>query len=462
MSRGLGTALLVAMTACGASLDESARSSTAPAPKVAPTAAPTAKVKPGAKGWRAVSAAERKRIDRFASEYIAFLGRAKTTRRAIEQLTALFPGTRPLGGKRIDAQPGSRYLIAGPGGKAAAFVLVGDRPIEEGARIVIASVDAPRVDLKQRPVYTGPGGFAMLDTVLYGAIELASWLTHPLALDIYVDRPGAAAGAARISVGNKAGDPVLVIPDLLPHLSRKIQRPAIVDSAERLDAIAAASQRKLFEFLRRNGVDAKLFASAEASLVPAAAPSFVGVDRGLVAGYGQSHRSLAYAAVKALAGSKRAHHTAIVIAIDGRENGYKGSAGTAFVGVALTTVFSALASGGDAVDMLTTRRIHARSAALMASSGGGKSNAGVVLNPSADDALPEATRRVLDSLATSGAHHQIAGKRREAPARQLGTLDIDVLGIGLPVQGHGTPSELLSALDLYQARKAFKGWLLQK
>jgi aspartyl aminopeptidase len=463
-------ALLLGASACGAAIDQSdngatptASQPTAPAPAPSP-ATPAAKSNGNGaakSGWALVSPAERTHIERVATNYLAFLGEAKTSRRAIAQLAARIPGARQLTGAPIRAPAGTRLWLPGPGGKAAAFVLVGSRPIEEGARIIVVSVDAPRIDLKQKPVYS-KNGFAMLDTFLYGPVRLASWLVHPLTLDLYADRPGAKAGPARLRLGDKPGDPVLTIPDLLPHLSRKVQRPAVVDSPERLDALAASSQRALHEYLHRQGIDPAAFASAEVSLVPAAKPIFVGVDRALLSGYGHTGRALAFAAMDALASAKQTHHTAIVIAIDGRENGYQGSAGRAFVGTALTTIFSALASKGAAADILTTRRIHARSAVLMASPGGGKRNAGLVINPTADDSLPVAVRRVLDSLHTSATQYQITNKRRSAPARGLGTLDIDVVGVGLPISGHGTPNELLSTLDLYQARKAFAGWLLRK
>ena len=184
----------------------------------------------------------------------------------------------------------------------------------------------------------------------------------------------------------------------------------------------------------------------------------MGVDRGLIAGYGHSHRAMAYAAVRALGGDTIPHHTAIVIVVDKSEIGYTGSSGLGFVRVALNRVVAALA--GLAPDILTTRRFYARSAALIADRHGGKRNKGVVLNPHGDDALPTATRRLLDALLRAKAQFQVVSVSNWGSAtRRLAQLDMDVVDMGIPATGHGTPSELVSVLDLHSAYLACAAWL---
>lgn len=435
-----------------------------PPAKAAPAAtkAPALFTKPKV-GWQAVGAAERKRIDQFARHYLRYLSDAKTPRRAVRGLLRLFkPGSRKLTGtKRVAHAPGTRFWFAHPGGDAAAFVRLGKRPLEDGARIIVAAVDAPRIDLKQRPVYEKVG-FTMLDTRLYGRLDLKSWLSRPLALYLY-GRSG--RKTIDLAVGDKPGDPVLVIPDLLPHLSRKAQHKKIIDKPERMDAVVARKQVALLRYLRRKGVSRSLLQTAEASLVPAGKPSFIGVDRGLVAGYAQSHNALAFAAVRAMVAASRRqipHRTAIVIVISKRHTGYTGATGMAFVKTAMSRIIGAFASEGANTDMLGVRRIYARSAALLAADRGGKANQGLVLNPRGDDALPGAIRRVLDAFRAARAQYQIVSTAAWSKARSLATLDMDVVDVGLPITGAGTPMELLSVLDLYQARLGFFGWLMNE
>jgi hypothetical protein len=66
---------------------------------------------------------------------------------------------------------------------------------------------------------------------------------------------------------------------------------------------------------------------------------------------------------------------------------------------------------------------------------------------------------VVDALATTGAQYQYAEERGDYLARQLATLDLDVVNLGVPVRGIGTPLERLSVFDLYQAERACRGWL---
>ncbi len=407
------------------------------------------------RGWKTADAATRASIDAFAADYADFLGKAKTERQVVTALTDLAHGAAPLPDDGSAHTPGGRYLLAGPGGRALAFVVTGQRPIEEGMHVVIAAIDAPRIDLKQQPLYE-KDQLAMLDTEIYGDVDLKSWLVTPLALHIYAARPGAADGPLELTVGEDADDPVLVVPDLLPHLSRHAQRRAIVDSPERMDAVAARTQKALVDYLRARGLSPRDFASAEAELVPAGPPVFLGVDRAELAGYGHQHRALAYAAVRALAALPSVRYTSVVIVISKRLTGYTGTSGTAFVRRALDAV---IAAGAKDADMLVTQRALSRSQALVAEQLAGTPSRGLVVSPRNDDAMPAATRRLLDAMASTGAQHQVAGEAASSePARDLGTLDVDTVAVGLPIGDRGRPLERLSVFDLYQARLAFEGW----
>ena len=52
-------------------------------------------------------------------------------------------------------------------GKALALFVIGEKPIQEGMRILGAHIDSPRLDLKQNPLYE-EAEQALLDTHYYG------------------------------------------------------------------------------------------------------------------------------------------------------------------------------------------------------------------------------------------------------------------------------------------------------
>jgi aspartyl aminopeptidase len=447
--------IAVAAAGCGGAMADGEPGTAATAEQLAPK---------HKRGWEALDDAAKLQVAALADDYAAWLADAKTPRRAVTGLIALASkhGATALDDDAAPAAGKSFYLVA-PGGDAVAFVRVGARPVEEGVRIAIASVDAPHLKLKQQPVYED-AALAMLDTRPYGDIDLASWLVHPLALYVYAARPGAVGKAVEIVVGEDDADPVLVVPDLLPHLARHVQHRAIVDSPERMNAVAAASTAALAGELAARGIDEDTFRDADAVLVPAGPPRFIGVDRALIAGYGHSNRALAFAAVRGLFDGDPPTHTAIVLAVSRSHAGDEGNSSTmAFAPSAMSQVLRALASDGGALDVLGVRRVYASSAALVAAPTGGVRNRGIAINPRRDDALPGALRRAIDSFEAAGAQWQISDEKpaRGAVSRDLGTLDLDVVDVGLPTSGAGEPLELMSTLDLYQGYLACRAWFLR-
>ncbi len=66
----------------------------------------------------------------------------------------------------------------------------------EGLRIIIAHIDAPRLDLKQNPLYEDVD-LALLRTHYYGGIKKYQWVAIPLAIHgIIVKADGSAVEVA--------------------------------------------------------------------------------------------------------------------------------------------------------------------------------------------------------------------------------------------------------------------------
>jgi aspartyl aminopeptidase len=287
--------------------------------------------------WERTPEAERPHVHRFAAEYMDFLGRAKTEREvvayALEKAKAA--GFQPWSeGRRV--APGDRLAFSASG-KIVALVVAGERPVREGLRVVAAHIDAVRIDLKPNPIYED-ANLVLFQTQYYGGITYSQWQSRPLALHGVVIRKDGTRVDVRL--GSEPGDPVLVIPDVLVHLRHRVRTEAGDRlPAEKLDPVVASipdgpggKGRFRAGFLRllgaRYGVEERDLRTAELSLVPADAPRSVGLDEGLVGGYGQDDRACAYVALRSLLdlpGTPR--HTAMVLLVDKEEVGSTGNTG---------------------------------------------------------------------------------------------------------------------------------------
>ena len=265
-------------------------------------------------GFKNLSAAERKEMDAYAGQYMDFLGKAKTERRAYAESVALIEanGFKPLSAFKT-LKPGDK-VYRGYHGKTLMAAVIGRDPVEAGANIVGGHTDAPRIDLKPVPV-AEKGGFAYFDTHYYGGIKKYQWVVRPLALYGVVCRKD--GSVVEIAVGDKPGDPVFMITDILPHLGQEQAKKPLAKGieGEDLDLLVGSEPKEsgddkpakqkvkenLLAILKEEyGIDEDDFVSAELEIVPAGMPREVGFDRSMIAGYGHDDRVCAYAGLKAL------------------------------------------------------------------------------------------------------------------------------------------------------------------
>ena len=286
-------------------------------------------------------------LDEYISEYLRYLGIAKTARRSYAESVRMLEaaGFRELGSFR-SLKPGDR-VWRGCEDRTVMAAVIGRRSVAEaGIKVVGGHTDAPRLDLKPRPVYE-KGGVVYFDCHIYGGIKKYQWLTLPLALYGTVVRKN--GSRVEIAVGDGRNDPVFMITDILPHLGKDQAKKTRDEffAAEDLDPVCwstpgkkkgkgdsdgapSADRSGFVAYLKRKyRIDEEDLLSAELEIVPAGMPREVGFDRALIAGYGHDDRVCSFAALKALVDASKSvpEVTASILMCDKEEIGSVGSTG---------------------------------------------------------------------------------------------------------------------------------------
>ena len=286
-------------------------------------------------------------LEAYSAEYLRYLGVAKTARRSYAESVRILEaaGFRELGSFRT-LKPGAR-VWRGCEDRTVMAAVIGRRSVAEaGIKVVGGHTDAPRLDLKPRPVYE-KGGAVYFDCHIYGGIKKYQWLTLPLALYGTVVRKNGTR--VEIAVGDGRNDPVFMITDILPHLGKDQAKKTRDEffAAEDLDPVCwstpgkkkgkgdsdgapSADRSGFVAYLKRKyRIDEEDLLSAELEIVPAGMPREVGFDRALIAGYGHDDRVCSFAALKALVDASKSvpEVTASILMCDKEEIGSVGSTG---------------------------------------------------------------------------------------------------------------------------------------
>ncbi len=273
----------------------------------------------------------------FNEEYRQFLSVSKTERTFTDNSIKL---AEEAGFVNIDSvkkiKKGDRIYSVNRGKNICLFV-IGSQPLTEGMNILGAHIDSPRLDLKQKPLFE-KDGLVLLDTHYYGGIKKYQWVARPMALvGVVCKKDGT---VININIGDKPGDPVVGISDLLVHLSAKqLEKPGrTVVEGEKLDVLAGSIPakdeekepvRKYFLELLKNEYDIEEddFISAEIEVVPAGEARDYGLDRSMILGYGHDDRVCGYTSMRAIMDMKTPKRTSCCILVDKEEIGSVGATG---------------------------------------------------------------------------------------------------------------------------------------
>mgnify|MGYP000879792211 FL=1 len=289
--------------------------------------------------WNQLKKQELKKVEEYAKGYMNFLDSSKTERECAKEIIRL---AELNGFKDIEYYQKKGKIVAGSKvminhkNKSVLLFVMGTESLEKGFHLVGSHIDSPRVDLKANPLYED-GNLALLKTHYYGGIKKYQWGCIPLAMYGVLFTKN---GKIEISIGDKEEDPVFCINDLLIHLSAKQmeKKASVVLEGEQLNVVFGHIPVKLEEkdtikknvlniLLKEYGIEEQDFLSAEIEMVPAGKSRFVGLDKGLVGGYGQDDRVCAYASLKGILEITSPKYTACCLFADKEEIGSTGNTG---------------------------------------------------------------------------------------------------------------------------------------
>ena len=288
-------------------------------------------------GYDLIGSEERLELEDYCRDYMAFLNDSRTEREAVKNAIAMaeehgfreyVPG--------MELKPGMK-LYRNNRGKALMLAVIGKDDLSHGAVIAGAHVDAPRLDLKQIPMYESDE-MCYFRTHYYGGIKKYQWVTIPLELHGVVALKS--GEVLDVSIGREPDEPKFVITDLLPHLAadqmKKTMKEGITGEGMQIliGSVPYADEGKdrvklaVLSILKdMYDIDEEDFLSAELTAVPAYDVCEIGLDRSLIGGYGHDDRVCAYAELKAIFDVEEPRRTCVCILADKEETGSDGVSG---------------------------------------------------------------------------------------------------------------------------------------
>ncbi len=435
-----------------------------------------------------MTAAEIETADTFCEGYKDFLDAAKTEREAVKKAVELaeLNGFRPyVEGSRYRA--GSKIYYNNRG-KAIILAVVGELGLSDGARIVAAHIDSPRLDLRPNPLYETDGE-ALFKTHYYGGIKKYQWTAIPLSLHGVIVK--ADGESVTVNIGEAEDDPKFVISDLLPHLAAEQMKKTMAEgvAGEDLNVIVGSrpfdttdeAQNVKLNILNilfeKYGITEADFLSAELEIVPAFKACDIGFDRSLIGAYGHDDRVCAYPALMALLDTELPNNTTFCVLTDKEEIGSEGNTGLNSSYMAYFIKALARAEGLEGETVLSKSKCLSADvnaaydpnfAGVFEKNNSSYLNKGVVITKytgsrgkgGSSDASAEFMGEVRSLLDGANVCWQIGELGRldagggGTVAKYVASLNIDVVDVGVPVLSMHAPFEVVSKLDVYACYRA--------
>ncbi len=441
------------------------------------------------KGISVLSEEDIKQADEFCEDYKRFLDISRTERDAVAYSVELAEkaGFVPFDVNKKYNAGDKIYLINRD--KALALAVIGKNGIKNGAKLAIAHIDSPRIDLKPNPLYEA-NNLALFKTHYYGGIKKYQWTTIPLSLHGTVVKLDGTV--VNICIGDKDDEPCFLITDLLPHLDRE-QATKTMNKAftgEDLNVLVGSrpyNDEEESELVKLNvmkilndkyGIIEGDFLSAELCLVPSYKTRDVGFDRSMIGGYGHDDRVCAYPALKAILDTPAPENTIITYLTDKEEIGSEGNTGMQSDFLRYFIYDLAKAEGVEGYHALSKSKclsadVNAAFDPTYASAYEPKNcsylNEGVVISKytghggkyDTSDASAEFMGEIRSMLSENDILWQVGELGKVdlggggTIAKYVANMNIDVVDLGVAVLCMHAPFEVVSKVDIHMAYKAF-------
>mgnify|MGYP000191118551 CR=1 FL=1 len=374
--------------------------------------------------------------------------------------------------------------------KAVALAVIGKNGVKNGAKLAIAHIDSPRVDLKPNPLFEA-NNLAFFKTHYYGGLKKYQWTTIPLSLHGSVVK----LDGTRVDIcwGDDENESCFCITDLLPHLAREQaskpmakaiegenlnvilgSRPYDADSDEK-DLVKLNVMAVLNE---KYGICEGDFLSAELCLIPSFKSRDIGFDRSMIGGYGHDDKVCAYPAVMAALDVEMPEQTCITYLTDKEETGSDGNTGMQSDFLRFFIYDLAKQDGVDGYRVLSkstclSADVNAAFDPTYASAYEANNcsyiNNGVIISKytghggkyDTSDASAEYMGKIRamlennDILWQVGELGKVDGGGGGTIAKYVANMNVDVVDLGVPVLSMHAPFEIVSKTDVYMAYRAF-------
>ncbi len=455
--------------------------------------------------WEKYPAGKREEVFAFAEGYKKFISDCKTERECVKELIAQ---AKQAGFENLDdviaagktLKTGDK-VYAQNMGKTLALFVIGKQPLEKGMNILGAHIDSPRLDLKQNPLYEDTD-MALLDTHYYGGVKKYQWVTLPLALHgVVVKKDGT---SINVSIGEKEDDPVFGITDLLIHLAgeQMEKKAAKVVEGEQLDVLVGSipflneeEKEKSKDAVKANvlnilkeqyNIEEEDFLSAEIEVVPAGKARDYGFDRSMIMGYGHDDRVCAYPSFVAALEAGICEKTSVCLLVDKEEIGSVGATGmqSKFFTYAVAEILEAMGGYSQIAfnRAMTNSKVLSSDvsaaydplyASVMEKKNAAYFGKGLVFNKytgsrgkgGSNDANPEymaELRRIMDENDVAFQTSEL-GKVDQGGggtiAYILANYNMSVIDSGVAVLNMHAPWEIISKVDIYEAKRGYTAFL---
>lgn len=442
-------------------------------------------------GYDTMDTEQRIAMEDYCRGYMEFLNANRTEREAVRTAIEMAEDAGFVeyrAGMSLEA--GSR-VYRNNRGKALMLAVIGEKSLAEGCVIAGAHVDAPRIDLKQNPLYESDE-LAFFKTHYYGGIKKYQWTTIPLALHGTISK--ADGTTVDICIGEDENDPAFYINDLLPHLAGDQMRKSLSEgiSGEQLNLLSGSRTfgKDVSEGVKLNilsilnekyGITEADFLSAELCGVPAYKARDIGLDRSMIGSYGHDDRVCAYPSLTAVMAVKAPKHTIMTILADKEEIGSEGNTGMQCA--VYFDIIDDLAKTAGVSDAVVRRNSMCLSADVNAAFDPNfpevceKRNAcflnhGVALTKftgargksGSNDASAEYVGYVRNLFDANGVIWQTAelgkvdGGGGGTVAKFIAQHNVDTVDIGVPVISMHAPYEVVAKTDVYMTHKAIEAF----